>query len=92
MRLSEGRILYLARESLVRMRDEGLADIPNFQTALRQARDLISGWVEKGDEVDAIVRRKIASLRRGVVEGGAEWEILYRRYREEEVRKRGQSR
>lgn len=92
MRLSEDRILYLARESLVRMRDEGLADIPNFQTALRQAREVIAEWVEKGDEVDAVVRRKIVSLRRGVVEGSAEWEILYRRYREEELRKKGPSR
>lgn len=92
MRLSEGRILYLARESLVRMRDEGLAEIPNFQSALRQARELISEWIEKGDEIDAIVRRKIASLRRGVVEGSAEWEILYRRYREEELRKKGPAR
>lgn len=92
MRLSEGRILYLARESLVRMRDEGMAEIPNFQSALRQARELISEWIEKGDEIDATVRRKIASLRRGVVEGSAEWEILYRRYREEELRKKGPAR
>jgi hypothetical protein len=89
MRLSEARILYLARESLVRLRDEKLAEIPNFQTALRQARELVSEWVEKGDAVDEIVRRKIASLKRGVVEGSPEWNILYRRYREEELRKRG---
>ena len=89
MRLSQDRILYLARESLVRMRDEGLAEIPNFQSGLRLARDLIGEWLDKGDEVDATVRRKIASLRRGVVEGSAEWEILYRRYREEELRRRG---
>lgn len=89
MRLSEARILYLARESLVRLRDEKLADVPNFQTALRQARELVSEWVEKGDAVDEIVRRKIASLKRGVVEGSPEWNILYRRYREEELRKRG---
>jgi hypothetical protein len=89
MRLSEARILYLARESLVRLRDEKLAEIPNFQTALRQARELVAEWVEKGDAVDEIVRRKIASLKRGVVEGSPEWNILYRRYREEELRKRG---
>jgi hypothetical protein len=35
------------------------------------------------------VRRKIASLKRGVVEGSGEWQILYRRYREEELRKKG---
>lgn len=90
MKLSEARILYLARESLNRLRAEGLADIPNFALALRQGREAIAQWVEKGDpRIDAAVRRKIASLKRGVVEGSAEWQILYRRYREEELRKKG---
>ena len=89
MKLSEARILFLARESLSRLRDEGLAEITNFALALRQGREVIAEWLEKGDQVDAAVRRKIASLKRGVVEGGAEWQILYRRYREEELRKKG---
>jgi hypothetical protein len=89
MKLSEARILFLARESLTRLRDEGLAEIPNFALALRQAREVLGEWVEKGDLVDAVVRRKIASLKRGVVEGSGEWQILYRRYREEELRKKG---
>jgi hypothetical protein len=89
MRFSEERILYLARESLVRIRDERLAEIGNFPLALRQARDLIAQWAEKGDEIDAAVRRKITSIKRGIVEGSAEWNLLYRRYRDEELRKRG---
>jgi hypothetical protein len=89
MKLSEDRILFLAREALNRLRQEGLADIPNFALALRQGREVIAQWLEKGDQVDAAVRRKIASLKRGVVEGSSEWQILYRRYREEELRKKG---
>jgi uncharacterized protein len=89
MKLSEERTLYLARESLAKLRDEVLAEIPNFALALRQARDLIAGWEEQGDAVDEIVRRKIISLKRGVVEGSSEWNILFRRYREEELRKKG---
>jgi hypothetical protein len=89
MRLSDERILYLAREALARMRDEGLAEIPNFPLALRQARELVAQWVEKGDEIDQAVRRKIASIKRNIVEGSPEWNILYRRYRDEEFRKRG---
>ncbi len=87
-KLSDQKILYLARESLVRLQNERLAEVPNFSLALRHARELISEWAERGDEVDAIVRRKIASLKRRVVEGSTEWDVLYRRYREEELAKR----
>jgi len=89
MKLSEARILYLARESLTRLRDEKLAEIPNFPLALRTGRQLLAEWSARGDQIDAMVRRKIASLRRGVVEGSTEWEVLYRRYREEELRRKG---
>ncbi len=47
---------------------------------------------EQGDEIDAIVRRKINSIKRGVVEGSNEWTILYKRYRDEELRKKGPQR
>ncbi|HKN00046.1 MAG TPA: DUF507 family protein [Candidatus Binataceae bacterium] len=89
MKLSEARILYLARESLARIRDEGLAEISNFPMALRQAREMIAEWNEKGDEIDALVRRKITSIKRGIAEGSNEWNLLYRRYRDEELRRRG---
>ena len=89
MKLSEARMLFLARESLARLQDEKLAQICNFQVALRHARELLAEWVEKGDAVDSAVRKKIASLKRGVVEGSVEWDILYRRYRAEELRKKG---
>lgn len=92
MKLSEARVLFLARESLNRLRDEGLAEISNFPVALRQAREIIAEFNEQGDEVDAVVRRKIASIKRGVVEGSNEWNILFKRYRDEELRKKGPQR
>jgi uncharacterized protein len=92
MKLSEARILFLARESIARMRDEGLVEIQNFAVALRHGRELLAEVVEQGDAIDAVVRRKIASLKRGVVEGSGEWNILFRRYREEELRKKGPQR
>lgn len=92
MKLSEARVLYLAREALARMRDESLVEIPSFNVALRHARELIEQWGERGETIDEAARRKIASLKRGVVEGSAEWNILYRRYREEGLRKKGPAR
>ena len=89
MKLTEARVLFLARESLAKLRDEGLAEISNFPLALRQARELVAQFNEQGDEIDAIVRRKISSIKRGIVEGSNEWTLLYKRYRDEEMRKKG---
>jgi hypothetical protein len=89
MKLTEARVLFLARESLAKLRDEGLAEIANFPLALRQAREIVAQFNEQGDEVDAIVRRKINSIKRGIVEGSNEWTLLYKRYRDEEMRKKG---
>jgi uncharacterized protein len=89
MKLTEARVLFLARESLAKLRDEGLAEITNFALALRQAREIVEQFNEQGDEIDAIVRRKIASIKRGIVEGSNEWTLLYKRYRDEELRKKG---
>src|SRR5260370_2136246 len=63
MKLSEARILYLAREALMRMRDEGLAEIPNFNLALRQARELVELWEGPGDAPDAPVRPQTPSIK-----------------------------
>jgi len=92
MKLSEARVLFLARESLAKLREEGLAEINNFPLALRQAREIVAQYNEEGDAIDRIVRRKINSIKRGVTEGSNEWTILYRRYRDEEMRKKGPQR
>ncbi|MDB5108087.1 MAG: hypothetical protein JWM69_1028 [Candidatus Binatus sp.] len=89
MKLTEERVLFLARESLNKLRDEGLATIANFPLALRQAREIVAQFNEQGDETDAVVRRKILSIKRGIVEGSNEWNILFKRYRDEELRKKG---
>ena len=38
------------------------------------------------DKVDKAARQKIENQKRGIPEGSAEWEILYRKYYEEEMR------
>jgi len=41
------------------------------------------------DQIDDEVRNKIASLKRGVQEGSREWDILYKKYYEEEAQRKG---
>jgi uncharacterized protein len=48
--------------------------------------DILTKWLKKEEAVDAAARKKIESQQRKIPEGSAEWEILYRKYYEEELR------
>ena len=45
---------------------------------------LISDEMKADEAIDALVRRKIETQKRTIVEGSDEWEVLYRKYYEEE--------
>ena len=48
--------------------------------------EILNKWLKKEADIDAAARHKVESQKRGIPEGGAEWEILYRKYYEEEMR------
>ena len=48
--------------------------------------EIINKWLKKEEAVDMEARRKIESQIRKIPEGSAEWDILYRKYYEEELR------
>ena len=48
--------------------------------------DIFMKWLKKEEEVDKAARQKIESQKRTIPEGGGEWEILYRKYYDEEMR------
>ncbi|MBI4473222.1 MAG: DUF507 family protein [Acidobacteria bacterium] len=48
--------------------------------------DILSKWLKKEEEVDKAARNKIISQKRDIPEGSGEWEILYRKYYDEEMR------
>jgi len=84
-RLSDNRVAALARLFLRVISTEG--EVVSERAALVEVRRLLAEHFQRDDKIDEIVRRKIASLSRRVVPGSTEWEVLYRRYFEEEKRK-----
>jgi hypothetical protein len=84
-RLSDNRIAALSRLLLRAVTPEG--EVVSERAALVEAKRLLSEHFQRDDKIDEIVRRKIASLSRRVVPGSAEWDVLYRRYFEEEAKK-----
>jgi hypothetical protein len=86
LQLSDDRISHLAHGILKRLRP--LAGIPDESRALAEIKRRMTAVLKEDDVIDALVRRKIASLKRHVPEGVSEWEILYRKYYEEEAARR----
>ncbi len=86
MQLSEDRITHLAHRILERLKP--LAGMPSPEQALREIKRRMKTVLQEDDVIDRLVRDKIASLKRGVPVGASEWEILYRKYYEEEAARR----
>ncbi len=89
MRLSEERISYLSRLILDTLWKEDLMDLEREEVVLQEIKRTMRDFLRVEDEVDEMVRRKIRSMSRIIPEGGREWEILYKKFFEEEMRKRG---
>lgn len=87
MRFSEGRASYLAHLIVNTLRQEGLADIENERHVLMEIKRVLGEEQQVDARLDALVRRKIASLSRQVPPGSREWDVLYRQYFAEETRK-----
>jgi hypothetical protein len=87
MRFSEGRASYLAHLIVKTLRQEGLADVGNERLVLMEIKRVLGQDYETDARIDALVRRKIASLSRKVPPGSREWDVLYRQYYEQEARK-----
>jgi len=86
-RLSESRISHLAHLIMNGVREAKLAEFPAEGRALAATKQVLHDFFQQEDQIDDIVRRKIASLSRRVPPGSREWDILYRKYFEEESRK-----
>ncbi len=86
-RLSESRISHLAHLIIEGVRKSNLATFPNEGHALAETKRTLHDFFQSEDRVDEIVRQKIQSLSRRVPPGSREWDVLYRKYFEEESRK-----
>jgi uncharacterized protein len=72
-----------------------LAEIPECDfledrnTIRQEARKALEKLLLEETRIDAAARLKIASQRKIILEGSQEWDILYRKYYNDEVKKLG---
>ncbi len=88
MKLSEDRISHLAHLVCDGIWQDDLVDYTNENEALKEIKRTITEYLHLGDAADEAARAKIQSLSKDVPEGSPEWDILYRKYLEEETAKK----
>lgn len=81
---------HLARLVVDQIWDDDLVEYTDEDLALRSAKKGLHEYVTLMEEIDKQARAKVASLKRGVMEGSPEWDVLYQKYSEEEMKRRGQ--
>ena len=90
MRISRDKLNKLAHtvaDSLADITEVGFLEDRN--TIRQEARKGLEILLNEEARIDTAARQKIASQRKIILEGSQEWDILYRKYYNEEVRKLG---
>ncbi len=90
MRISRDKLNKLAHTVA-----DTLAEIPECDfledrnTIRQEARKALEKLLLEETKIDAAARMKIASQRKIIMEGSQEWDILYRKYYNDEVKRLG---
>lgn len=90
MRLSRDKINKLAHtvaDALAEM--DRVEFVEDRNTIRMEARRILEELMMEEAKIDQAARQKIESQRRTITEGTQEWDILYRKYYNEEVKKLG---
>ncbi len=90
IRISRDKMNVLAKvatEALVQM--DNVEFIEDRNTIRLELRRILEELLKEEMRIDQAARQKIDNQRRTILEGTQEWDILYRKYYNEEVKKLG---
>lgn len=90
MRISRDKLNKLAHVVADTLADSDEAEFLEDRNTIRQeARKILEKLLLEETKIDLEARHKITSQRKIILEGTQEWDILYRKYYNDEVKKLG---
>jgi hypothetical protein len=90
MRLSREKTLRLSHTILnVLVSSEDVLFVEDRDTIRQEIVQILQALLKQEEQVDTEVRVKIASQKKEVLEGSEEWDILYRKYYAEGLKRMG---
>lgn len=88
MILSEDRQTHIAHVIIDGIWNDDLVEYSDEDEAIRVAKRCLIDYVKHETSLDEAVRHKIATLKKGVFEGSREFDLLYKKYYDEEASKK----
>ena len=89
MRLSHAKVNHITNLLIEYLRKDSSVEFFQDDSDIRMEISRIINEELKDDEaIDTAIRHKIESQRRDIPEGSEEWDILYRKYYDEEMGRR----
>ena len=90
MRLSRDKVNKLAHVVSDALADTAQVEFLEDRNTIRlETRKILEELLNQEARIDQSARQKIESQKRTILEGSQEWDILYRKYYNEEVKKLG---
>jgi hypothetical protein len=90
MKMTREKVIQLSHRILGAIEELDEVEIFDEPNNIRQEIvKILNDLLHEEEKVDETVRLKITSQKRTIPEGGAEWDILYRKYYNDELRKHG---
>jgi len=90
VRLSRDKVNKLAHTVTDALAEMNEVDFVEDRNTIRlEVRRLLEELLGQEAKIDAAARQKIENQKRTILEGSQEWDILYRKYYNEEVKKLG---
>jgi hypothetical protein len=81
------KVAHVVTDALAEMDD--LDFIEDRNTIRLEVRKIMEDVLNQEEKIDQAARHKIENQKRTILEGSQEWDILYRKYYNEEVKKLG---
>ncbi|NOY63875.1 MAG: DUF507 family protein [Nitrospirae bacterium] len=88
--LSDDKIIHMSHVLFREWQKRGVVDFLEDEGKIRrQIRRSIMDELKIADEIDKAVRKKLESYSKKLIEGTPEWDVLYKKFFQEEEKRRG---
>ena len=92
MRLSREKIVRLSHGIIQELvRSDDVQFVEDRDTIRQEIVQILQALMKDEEQVDAEVRKRITSQKREIPEGSPEWDVLYRKYYSEQLKRIGVS-